>query len=179
MNAADTIVGLTMAMKMVERFHEKVVGCPTQRVDQLSIVHDGVTKTRGAPREGLIMHSSLHGESQSLLAGYKTTGDQCYLRGHLIVEETAELLDAMYMEDEVLVLDALADLLYVVLGSAVTMDLPLAEAFVEVHRSNMTKRRQSDDPDGARVRDKGEGYQPPDLKRILDAYRATQPVQSL
>ena len=49
--------------------------------------------------------------------------------------------------------------------------LPLDKAFAEVHRSNMTKRVQTNDPDKARVRDKGPGYEPPDLARVLEEHR--------
>lgn len=88
-------------------------------------------------------------------------------RAHLILEETGELFKALAAKDPVATLDALADLLYVVIGSGVTMDLPLAKAFEEVHRSNMTKSKQSDDPEAPRVRDKGPDYVAPNLDGVL------------
>ena len=85
------------------------------------------------------------------------------LRSHLINEELAELMLACYDNDRVKQADAMADLLYVVLGTAVVLDLPLPQLFLEVHRSNMTKN-PSGDP---RVRVKGEGYVSPDIERVL------------
>lgn len=96
--------------------------------------------------------------------------DKRYVRAHLTLEETGEWLIALGHCDEVASLDALADRLYVLFGDAVTYDLPLQEAFVEVHLSNMTKQRRSDDP--GRLRDKGLNYRPPDLKSVLHAYRS-------
>lgn len=93
-------------------------------------------------------------------------------RAHLMVEELSELMAAMREGDEVKALDALADLLYVVLGTADTFDLPVAAAFAEVHRSNMTKEAQADDPERARCRDKGPRYSPPDLEGVLREHRA-------
>lgn len=90
------------------------------------------------------------------------------LRAHLILEEVSEYLLAKTEEEA---LDALADLTYVVLGTAVTHDWPLEYALAEVHKSNMTKERQRKDPLGDRVRQKGEGYQPPSIKSLINAYR--------
>ena len=96
------------------------------------------------------------------------------LRVHLTFEEMAEWIDAMLDGDEVRALDALADRLYVLFGDAATYDLPLENAFAEVHRSNMTKEKQPDDPSRERVRAKGPNFVPPDLRRVLDDYRSQQ-----
>lgn len=61
------------------------------------------------------------------------------MRYDLIAEELEELRTAMNSDDLVGVLDALADLQYVIIGLALTLGLPLEAAFAEVHRSNMTK----------------------------------------
>lgn len=90
---------------------------------------------------------------------------------HLIAEEAAELLQALVDGDEVATLDAMADLIYVITGRAVTFDLPLSSALHEVHASNMTKQHAAGDDSGLR-RDKGIGYRPPDLKKLLADYRA-------
>jgi len=86
------------------------------------------------------------------------------LRAHLVVEEVAELLAALAAGDEVGTLDALADLIYVTVGTAVTFGLPLAEAVEEVHRSNMTKTLVRDRPGHP---GKGDGYSPPQLAELL------------
>lgn len=93
------------------------------------------------------------------------------LRVHLTLEETAEWLDALAIGDELAAFDALCDRLYVLIGDAVTYDLPLSSGFAEVHRSNMTKEKQPDDPSAERVRQKGPNYEPPNLREILEAHR--------
>ena len=70
-------------------------------------------------------------------------------------------------------LKELADLQYVVTGYAVTFGLPLEEAFLRVHESNLTKR----DPQGRpTVREdgkvlKGSHYRPPHLDDLMEAGR--------
>lgn len=62
-----------------------------------------------------------------------------FLRGRFIIEESAEFIAAAQRADMVEMCDALADLLYVVYGAAVTMGVDMGPIFEEVHRSNMTK----------------------------------------
>jgi hypothetical protein len=95
--------------------------------------------------------------------------DLRFLRGHLCIEEPAEMLLAMGEGDEVKAFDGLLDSLYVLLGTAVTFDWPVDEGFAEVHQSNMTKIRKGDDP--GRVRDKGLEFRPPQLAQLLERYR--------
>lgn len=61
------------------------------------------------------------------------------LRERLIEEEFAELRDAMASGDLPSIAKELADLLYVVYGTAVSCGVDMAPVFREVHRSNMTK----------------------------------------
>ena len=63
----------------------------------------------------------------------------CKLRLELIKEEWSELSVALFSGDIVETADALADMLYVLLGTAVTCGIDLGPVFTEVHRSNMTK----------------------------------------
>lgn len=94
------------------------------------------------------------------------TPDQGLFRSHLMVEELSETLDAIADGDRERILDGLADLTYVVLGTAVAFNLPLPAAFEAVHGSNMTKTRAcANDP---RLRHKGHTYEPPNIKEILD-----------
>lgn len=97
--------------------------------------------------------------------------DKRFLRSHLLIEELAELLISMGEGDQVGTLDAMADLLYVLLGAAITFDMPIVDAFDEVHRSNMTKEKQESDPSKDRVRVKGPNYVPPDIKGVLERWR--------
>lgn len=100
-----------------------------------------------------------------------TDYDTRLMRCHLIGEEFGELMIAMAQMDEVKVLDGLADLIYVCLGTAVAWDLPIAAAFDEVHRSNMTKDVKAGGPDDLRCRDKGKSYESPNLNDIMILHR--------
>ena len=91
------------------------------------------------------------------------------IRCALIEEEASEFRAAVEADDLVGVADAIADLLYVVYGAALTFGIPTAEVFAEVHRSNMTKLGDDGLPiyrDDGKVL-KGPHYSPPDLAPIL------------
>lgn len=94
------------------------------------------------------------------------------LRAELILEEAAEVLDAMADRAEVNLLDGIADLLYVTIGTAVAYDLPAGAAFDEVHASNMTKGGGAATHSGDRG--KGPGFKPADLETVLNDYRKYQ-----
>lgn len=102
------------------------------------------------------------------------THDCRLMRVHLIAEELAELCVALLAQDKVQVLDALGDLLYVIVGTAVAFDLPLAEAFDEIQRSNMTKAVGAGGDKDVRCRVKGESYEAPDLARVLADYKTSK-----
>lgn len=89
-----------------------------------------------------------------------------FIRVHLISEELSELALGIGERDLIKIADALGDLLYVILGAAVTYGIPLAEVFEEIHKSNMTKAVRSEDD--TRLRNKGDSYVPPDVKGILE-----------
>lgn len=61
------------------------------------------------------------------------------LRERLIHEEFEELKEAMAQQDLAAVAKELADLLYVVYGTAVSYGIEMEPVFREVHRSNMSK----------------------------------------
>ena len=84
------------------------------------------------------------------------------VRLRLIVEELRELTDALRAKDEVETADAVADLCYVVVGTAVAFGLPLDALFVEVHRSNMIKTQ-----DGQLKPAKGHGFSSPSIRQVL------------
>ncbi len=98
----------------------------------------------------------------------KAEKDPRAMRAWLMAEELTEVLDALSEQDEVALLDGLADLLYVLIGTAVQFDLPLAEAFDAVHESNMTKKAKTCMKTGYKD---VPGYKPPDLAKILEAHR--------
>jgi predicted HAD superfamily Cof-like phosphohydrolase len=117
--------------------------------------------------------------------------DRQELRLSLIFEEAIELAEAMGFNpqwvksqveimlyhdgpveketDLIAVADALGDLDYVVNGAALEFGIDLPKVTAEVHRSNMTKLGPDGKPiyreDGKVL--KGEGYEPPNLKKVL------------
>lgn len=103
------------------------------------------------------------------------------LRKRLIREEFNELIEAMEIrKDFVLIADALADLLYVVYGTAVSYGINMDPVSDEVHRSNMTKfgkpgeYAETCDESGKSIKDAGgktlkpSCYEPPNLGPILE-----------
>jgi predicted HAD superfamily Cof-like phosphohydrolase len=93
------------------------------------------------------------------------------LRVRLLVEEVEEFAAASEAGDLVGIADALADIVYVAYGSAVTYGIDLDAVLAEVHRSNMSKL----DADGrALLREDGkvlksERYTPPNIADVLRA----------
>ena len=73
------------------------------------------------------------------------TEEQRELRINLIEEEAQEFREACEAGDLIEMADALADLLYVTYGAAITFGIPLDAVVAEVHRSNMTKLWTSED----------------------------------
>jgi len=61
------------------------------------------------------------------------------LRTNLLQEEYQEYLTAEQDNNIVEIADALADMMYIIYGTATSYVIPLDEIFTEVHRSNMTK----------------------------------------
>lgn len=93
------------------------------------------------------------------------------LRMKLLIEEFEEYLAAEGDNDMVEIADALADLIYIACGTAVSYGIPLDELYNEVHRSNMAKL-----VDGKVLKNnlgkvvKPEGWTPPDIEGILKAH---------
>lgn len=87
------------------------------------------------------------------------------LRIRLLREEFEEYLVGEDRDDIVEIADALADIIYIACGTAVSYGIPLDRVFAEVHRSNMAKL-----VDGKPIRRgdgkilKPEGWTPPDTK---------------
>lgn len=91
------------------------------------------------------------------------------LRKRLIEEEYKEFLEAVDEGDLANAFKELADLLYVVSGTAVEMGGDIDAVVAEVHHSNLTKLGPDGKPiyreDGKVL--KGEGYEPPDIEGVL------------
>jgi predicted HAD superfamily Cof-like phosphohydrolase len=62
-----------------------------------------------------------------------------HLRKTLLQEEFNEYITAEAENDLIEVADALADIIYIACGTAVSYGIPLDKIFEEVHRSNMAK----------------------------------------
>lgn len=110
------------------------------------------------------------------------------LRERLIQEEFEELKDAMGQKDLVAIAKELADLLYVVYGTAVSYGIDMGPVFSEVHRSNMSKV-------GGYKREDGKWVKPPTYsaaaiepilaeqqtfgKRVVEPMKAYEEVEPL
>ena len=91
------------------------------------------------------------------------------LRWELLSEELRELGEADQAQDIVKVADAIADIVYVLVGTAVVHGIPFDAVFAEVHRSNMTKVNS---PAEAKLV-KGPGYEPLRIAELLRIEAAT------
>lgn len=89
--------------------------------------------------------------------------DPRYLRLHLVIEETAEFIEAMLDGNKVDTLDSICDCIYVLVGTAEMFGWNLNTAMKRVHTSNMTKQPKS----GPRLRDKGDEFVPVNLEDLV------------
>lgn len=91
------------------------------------------------------------------------------LRLGLHEEEHGELVDAFNQDNIVEVADALADLVYIAYGTAISLGINLDKVIEEVHRSNMSKLNTDGRPiyreDGKVL--KGPNYTPPEIRKVL------------
>lgn len=94
--------------------------------------------------------------------------DVMELRFGLILEEVAELMKAVEDGDMVEVADAIADTIYVLIGTAVSMGIPLHEVWAEVQRSNMAKVDGGGRRNAAGKVIKPEGWTPPQLDTMFE-----------
>lgn len=92
------------------------------------------------------------------------------LRENLHAEEYTELRDAIAARDMVETADAIADLIYVLVGTALEFGIPLDRVWDAVQRANMAKV----DPATGKVRKrddgkilKPDGWTPPDIEGII------------
>lgn len=91
------------------------------------------------------------------------------LRRKLLAEEVQEYFDALQAGNVVEVADALADIVYVVYGTALNHGIDMDTVMAEVHRSNMSKLGEHGQPvlreDGKVM--KGPNYFRPNIQRVL------------
>lgn len=107
---------------------------------------------------------TLDPESKTCLPDKK----QRALRKRLLREEYGEYCEAEDADDIVAIADALGDMIYIILGTALAYNIPLDLVFDEIQKSNMTKV-----VDGkVKKRDDGkilkpDTYQAPDVEGVL------------
>lgn len=87
------------------------------------------------------------------------------LRKRLLREEVEEFCSACDSLNLIEMADGLADILYVTLGAAVSLGINIEPVFLEVHRSNMSKRDGHRDEGGKWI--KPDNYSPADIKSEL------------
>lgn len=150
----------------VAQFHQKH-GFPVG----LSLVNTG---TQGAStpllNDALYTLAKLAESLKQPGVDLQEAGDPRVYRLHLMVEELAEVAEALQLRREADLADGLADLAYVVAGTAVTYNIPLEVVVDEVHQSNMTKQVRT--IDNLRMKDKGPDYRPPDIMSAVERGRA-------
>jgi predicted HAD superfamily Cof-like phosphohydrolase len=95
------------------------------------------------------------------------------LRCSLIEEEAREFRTAWEAADQLSMVDALCDLLYVTLGAAVEMGVELEPFFDVVHKANMNKTGGPIREDGKKL--KPDGWQPPDIHGVWQSMYAGPP----
>jgi predicted HAD superfamily Cof-like phosphohydrolase len=98
--------------------------------------------------------------------------DRYRLRFNLMAEENVEYLEACTAGDTVEIADALGDMLYILLGTALEHGMQdyLKKIFAEIHSSNMSKMGEDGKPirreDGKIL--KGPNYFRPNIKQIME-----------
>lgn len=102
------------------------------------------------------MVAEFHRTFNVLIGAFPTVPDEATqrLRLRLIQEEFDELKEAFRHGDDAAIAKELADLLYVVYGTAVSCGIDMELVFREVHRSNMSKV-------GGHKREDGKWVKPP------------------
>lgn len=129
----------------------------TARAERQSVLHDVAEFHRA-------FEHPIHTTPQSIVPS-----DLVKLRTELLREEFEEYLVAAFDEDLVEIADALADMQYIINGTALVYGIDLNAVHAEVHRSNMSKLG----PNGQVVR-RADGkvlkpatYEPPQLAHVL------------
>lgn len=115
-----------------------------------------------------LMVAAFHAKAGATIQHHPTIAspEDATLRMNLINEEASELECALEDGDICAIADAIGDLLYVTLGTAVSCGIDIEAVFHEIHRSNMSKFI-----DGQRRTDgkwiKGPSYSRPDILGLL------------
>lgn len=103
------------------------------------------------------------------------------LRQNMLAEEYQEYVEAENDHDIVEIADALADMMVIIIGTALAYGIPIAKVWEEVHRSNMSKV----DPATGSIIKREDGkvlkpdtWSPPDVIGVLSA-AGYQPIENI
>jgi phosphoribosyl-ATP pyrophosphohydrolase len=136
--------------EMVQKFFEKQ-GIKAEPIDQ-----DGIFYIRSH-----LEHA--RGTKERLLIVNRFIKDWRINRLSVILSEVVELYEAICDESRTKIADAIGDLLYSLIGTAVLYDMPTTEIFQEVHKSNLSKEKSY-----FQTGEKGCSYFPPNLSFVED-----------
>lgn len=142
------------SQQLVERFHQ-LIGAPIADKPKL------LETENGRCMQAMQCLTEAHARIQAI-----SLDDPLLQRLTMCLEETIEWLEAHLESDLVAAADALGDRAYLLVGDAVATGIPLGQVFAEVHRSNMTKKSDSQSWQGKGV--KSSGFNGPDLSFVLN-----------
>lgn len=143
---------------------------------------DGVSRSRGRRVDIAVAVAEFHRAfnlPMRQLPSSEIDRPLARLRVALLEEEVSEFAAASEKGDLIGITDALADIVYVVYGTALTYGIDLDSALQEVHRSNMSKLGSDGRPlirDDGKVL-KSEQYFPPDIAAVLSEQAPLNLVQ--
>ena len=88
------------------------------------------------------------------------------LRLRLIREEYCELIEAIHRVDLAAIADAITDLMYVIIGTAITLGIDIRPIWQAVQRANMAKTGGGTRADGKIL--KPPGWKAPDVSALIE-----------
>jgi predicted HAD superfamily Cof-like phosphohydrolase len=153
-------MNLTDSLEKVRQFHQHIGAPVSESAQLLACDRESLTGIATQVLKLSLACSGMGAEKD----------DQLLLRLGMLLEEVSEWVYAHARGDLVAAADAWADHLYVLLGDAVAAGLPAEDLFEAIHASNMTKAPGQTSWPGKAVKD--QGYQPPDVARVLQTRRA-------
>ena len=157
---------LSVAQSLVKGFHERI-SVPVATDMHTLTSDESLAKEISTTLRNLVDRCSSSISPASALT----------VRLGLALEELAEWVEANQAGDIVAAADALADRLYVLLGDAVSVGVPIEPVFLAVHESNMSKAaNRSDKNSGKGV--KTHEYRAPELSEVLLATKSEQDSDS-
>ncbi len=168
--ASVTVTGMHSAETCITTGHQlPLPGLPVLTVGHAPSLRVGVLR-RSSAAVSVHQFHQLFGLPWRPTPNLEGVPDQLLeLRVNLIREEAEEFAQAVADRDLTAIADALADLVYVTYGAALTLGIDLDDAVAEVHRSNLTKLSADGTPelrhDGKVL--KPDSYEPPELEPVL------------